>query len=231
MKLSSETLTVLQNFASINSNIEFRKGKVLKTISQGKGVLATATLNDEFPDNFCVNDLNQFLVVYNLNKDTEINLTETDIIFKSGRSKTNYRKTEKNNCVLPPEKDLSLPSVDLDIVISESDLSGILKSAAVLKSSHIAIETDKSNQKVSLTACDPSDTSAHINAIDLGENSTGKEFTFVFSLENLRMIPGEYRLQISSKGIALFKNTKVDIQYFIAMEKKYSTFDSKKVGS
>ena len=231
MKLSSETLTVLQNFASINSNIEFKKGKVLKTISQGKGILATATLNDEFVDDFCVNDLNQFLVVYNLNKDTEINLTEKDIIFKSGRSKTNYRKTEKNNCVLPPEKDLSLPSVDLDIVISDADLAGILKSAAVLKSSHIAVETDKSNKKVVLTACDPSDDSAHINSIDLGDNSTDKEFTYVFSVENMKMIPGEYRLQVSSKGLASFKNTKVDIQYFLAMEKKYSTFDNKKVGS
>jgi hypothetical protein len=231
MKLSSETLTVLQNFASINSNIEFKKGKTLKTISPGKGLLATATLTDEFDEDFCVVDLNQFLVVYNLNKDTEIELKDKDIVFKAGRSKTNYRKTERSNCVLPPEKDLVLPTVELDITIQEQDLASALKSASVLKSSHIAVETNSDNTLVLLTACDPADDSAHINSIELGDNDTGKEFSFVFSVDNMKMIPGEYKLQASSKGIAQFKNTKVDIQYFMAMEKKYSTYDQKKVGA
>jgi hypothetical protein len=231
MRLSPETLTVLQNFASINSNIEFKKGKILKTISSGKGLLATATLKDEFEDDFCVVDLNQFLVVYNLNKDTEINLTDKDIIFKAGRSKINYRKTERSNCVLPPEKELALPSTELDIVIQEQDLVSILKSASVLKSSHIIVESSKDLSKVLLTACDPADDSAHNNSIEIGENEDGKEFEFVFSLDNMKMVPGEYRLQVSYKGLASFTNTKVDIKYFIAMEKKYSTYDNKKVGA
>jgi len=203
---------------------------ILET-SPGKGLLATATLGDEFDADFCVVDLNQFLVVYNLNKDTEIQLTDKDIIFKAGRSKTNYRKTERSNCVLPPEKELTLPSVELDILILDTDLASILKSASVLKSTHIAVETNKDNTKVLLTACDPADDSAHINSIELGENTTGKEFSFVFSVDNMKMIPGEYRLQSSAKGLASFKNNKVDIQYFMAMEKKYSTFEDKKVGA
>lgn len=231
MKLSTETLTVLHNFAAINSNLEFKKGKTIKTISPGKGLLATAVLPDEFADDFCVVDLNQFLVVYNLYKDTEINLTDKDIIFKSGRSKTNYRKTERANCVLPPEKELALPSIDLDITILDTDLAAILKSASVLKSSHIAVETNKDNTKVLLTACDPADDAAHINSIELADNESGTEFSFLFSVDNMKMIPGEYKLQASSKGLARFKNTKAEIEYFMAMEKKYSTYDNKKVGS
>ena len=230
MKLTSDTLTVLQNFASINGNLEFKKGKTLKTVSTGKSVLATATLAQEFPEDFCVHDLNQFLVVYNLNKDTEIDFNTTDIIFKSGRSKTNYRKTEKSNCVLPPDRELSLPSVDVEVTISAQDLADTLKAAAVLKSTHIAIETDKENKKVFITTCDPKDDAAHINSIEVGANESGKEFTFIFGVENFKMIPGEYKVQASSKGLALFKNTKVDLQYFVTMEKKYATFDNKKVG-
>jgi gp45 sliding clamp, C terminal len=229
MKLSSETLNVLHNFATINSNLEFKKGKVLKTISPGKGILATATLGDEFEDDFCVVDLNQFLVVYNLNKETELHLTEKDIVFKAGRSKINYRKTERSNCILPPEKELVLPSVELEIKISEQDFVSIMKSASVLKSSHIIVETDKDNKNVLLTACDPSDDSAHVNSIHLGENTTGVEFEFAFSVDNMRMITGEYDLKVCSKGLAQFKNTKVNIEYFVAMEKKYSSYDNKKV--
>ena len=229
MKLSSEALTVLQNFATINSNIEFKRGSKLKTISPGKGLLASANLPDAFDDDFCVVDLNQFLVVYNLNKETELHFTDKDIVFKAGRSKINYRKTERSNCILPPDKDLVLPSIELDIRISEQDLASIMKSASVLKSSHIIVETDKDNKNVLLTACDPADDSAHVNSIQLGENTTGKEFEFSFSVDNMRMIPGEYDLKVSSKGIAQFKNTKFDIEYFVAMEKKYSSFDNQKV--
>ena len=60
MKLSTETIAVLKNFASINQGIEFKKGKKIKTISAGKTVLAEAHLTDEFPENFCIYDLNQF---------------------------------------------------------------------------------------------------------------------------------------------------------------------------
>jgi hypothetical protein len=230
MKLASDTLTVLQNFASINGNIKFRKGKQIKTVSQGKSVLATANLSQEFPEDFCVHDLNQFLVVYNLNKDTDIQLSETDIVFKSGRSKTNYRKTDEKNCVLPPDRELSLPSVDVEVTLSAQDLADTLKAASVLKSTHIAIETDKSNEKIYITTCDPKDDSAHTNSIEISDNTSGKEFTFIFGVENFKMIPGEYSVQLSSKGLALFKNIKVDLQYFITMEKKYATFDNKKVG-
>ena len=56
MKLSSETLTVLQNFAKLNSGIQFKAGNKIKTISTGKNVLAEATLKDSFPQDFCVYD-------------------------------------------------------------------------------------------------------------------------------------------------------------------------------
>ena len=62
MKLSNETLTVLQNFAKLNSGIEFKQGNNIRTISTGKNVLAKATLVDSFPQDFCVYDLPQFLL-------------------------------------------------------------------------------------------------------------------------------------------------------------------------
>jgi hypothetical protein len=129
MKLSNETLSVLKNFAGINSGIEFKKGNKLTTISSGKTVLAKATLKDEFPQDFCVYDLNQFLNVHSLNKDTEVDFDESNIIFKSGRSKAKYRKTAREMIVTAPDKALSLPSVDIAFTLTEEDFGSILKSA------------------------------------------------------------------------------------------------------
>ena len=46
MKLSNDTLSVLKNFGNINQGIYFKKGKVLKTVSSGKNILAEATINE-----------------------------------------------------------------------------------------------------------------------------------------------------------------------------------------
>lgn len=221
MKLSNETLSVLKNFAGINSGIEFKKGNKLTTISSGKTVLAKATLKDDFPQDFCVYDLNQFLNIHSLNKDTEIDFDEANIIFKSGRSKTKYRKTAKDMIVTAPDKALSLPSVDISFTLSEEDYNSILKSANILQSPNIAVES--SGDKIALTAFSAVDDSAHTNSIEVGDGN-GSKFKMVFLTENLKMISGSYDVEISSKGLASFKNKNVDIQYWVATESKYSKF-------
>lgn len=219
MKLSKETLDVLKNFAGINSGIEFKTGNKLTTISAGKTVLAKATIKDEFPQDFCVYDLNQFLSVYSLNKDPEIDFDDANVIFKTSRSKTKYRKTAKHMIVTPPEKQLTLPSVDVEFTLKQEDYDSILDSAKVLQSPHIAVES--SGDKIVLTCFNAKDDSAHTNSIEVGEGND-KTFKLVFLTENLKMISGTYQVQMSFKGITSFKNTGSDIQYWIAFEAKDS---------
>ena len=219
MKLSNETLTVLQNFAKLNSGIEFKQGNSIRTISTGKNVLAKATLADSFPQDFCVYDLPQFLLVYNLSKDTEIDFDDANVIFKFGRNKTKYRKSQRDTVFLPPEKELTMPSVDVSFTLTQEDFASILGTAAALQSPHIAVESD--GEKIYLTACDAENDSAHINSLEVGEGN-GKTYKMVFLTENLRLIPGTYEVQISFKGLAFFKNTKQELQYFVATESKYS---------
>lgn len=221
MKLSNETLNVLKNFSSINQGIEFKRGNKLATMAATKSVLAKATLKDEFPQDFCIYDLNQFLSVHSLYKDTELDFSDIDVIFKSGRSKVKYRKTEKNQIVVPPEKELSLPTVDVTFSLTEEDYNSILKTASVLQSPHVSIES--SGDKINLTAFNADDNSAHTNSIEIGD-SNGKSFKMVFLTQNLKMIAGSYDVEISFKGLASFKNTKQEIQYWVASESKHSKF-------
>jgi len=221
MKLSNDTLTVLKNFASINQGIEFRKGNKLATMSGGKTVLAKATVKDEFPQDFCVYDLNQFLSVYSLNKDTELDFDESNVIFKSGRQKTKYRKTAKDMIVTVPAKELTLPSVDVSFTMTEEDFANILKSASVLQSPNIAIQSD--GDKIFLTCFNTKDDAAHTNSIEVADGN-GKVFKQVFLTENLKMISGSYDVDISSKGLVHFKNKSQDMQYWVAVEAKESKF-------
>lgn len=219
MKLSNETLTILKNFASINSGIEFKQGNKIATISATKTVLAKAGLKDQFPEDFCVYDLNQFLSVHSLNKETELEFDTSNVIFKSGRSKIKYRKTSKNMIVTPPEKDLNLPSVDVSFTLKDEDLNNLLKTASVLQSPCVAFESD--GDKIYVTSFDPKDNSSHTNSTEVADGN-GKTFKAIFLTENLKMIAGSYEVEVSSKGLASFKNTKEDIQYWIAIESKDS---------
>ena len=217
MKLSNETLTVLKNFSNINQGIQFKQGTKLTTVSAGKTVLAQANLKDEFPQDFCVYDLNQFLSVHSLHKDSDLSFDDSNVIFKSGRSSTKYRKTAKEMIVTPPEKEITLPSVDVSFTLSEEDYNNIMKVASVLSSPHIAVYSD--GDAVQLVAFDALDNSAHTNSIQVGEGN-GKKYKIVFKTENIKLIPGSYAVEISFKGIGHFKNTKDDIQYWIAFEAK-----------
>jgi hypothetical protein len=223
MKLSTETMTILKNFSSINSGILFKKGSTLSTVSTSKTVLAQATLQEDFPEEFAIHDLTNFLSVLTLGKDTpELDFDDKHVVVKSlgGRSKIKYRFADKNMIVIPPEKTIVLPSQDVSFTINEDDYDWIAKTANVLQSPHIAIEGI--DGKLKLTSFDAKNDAANVNSVEIGE--TDKVFKSVFKTENLKMIPGSYDVTVSSKGISHFKNKKNPIEYWIATEKDASTF-------
>jgi hypothetical protein len=222
MKLSNETLNVLKNFAGINSGIEFKQGNKISTISSTKTVLAKATLKDEFPQDFCIYDLNQFLSVHSLSKDTELDFDSQNVIFKAGRSKTKYRMTAKNMIVSPPDKELKLPSIDAEFKLTQDDLSQALKNASVLQSPNLAFESD--GETVSVTVFNAKDDSAHTNTTIIHSDGQYRKFKAVFLVENFKMIPDTYNVEVSSAGLSSFKNEAGDMQYFIAIESKDSKF-------
>lgn len=222
MKLSNETLSVLKNFAGINQSLEFKKGNKLTTISSGKSVLAQASLKEEIPQNFCVYDLNQFLSVHSMFKgDVELDFDASNVIFKGGRSKLKYRMASKDMIVTPPEKEIKLGEVDCSFTMSDLDYAEITKATSVLSSPNMTVKSD--GESIELVASDAKDDSQHTNSIVVGTGN-GKSYSIVFKTDNIKMIPGSYDVQISFKGFAHFKNTKEDIQYWVAFEAKESSF-------
>ena len=218
MKLSNETLVVLKNFAAINQGLKFKKGSTLTTISGTKNVMAQAEVKDAFDDEFCVEDLNEFLSVHSLFKDkAELVFDEKNINFQNGRQKIKYRKTAESMITLPPEKTLKLPTEDVKFTLTAEDYEWILKTCSVLKSPNIAVESD--GEKVQIVTFDQDNDAAHINALEIGAGD-GKKYKIVYNTDDFKMIPGSYSAVISFKGLTHFTNTKDNIQYWIANEKK-----------
>jgi hypothetical protein len=216
MKLSEQTVKVLKNYATINQGLVFKKGNVITTMSPQKNILSEAIVTDEFPKEFGIYNLNEFLSVLSMNKDTEVDFGPNSAIFKydNGRS-IDYRLSEASLIVSPPEKKITLPSVDVKFTWTEDDYAWIQKTAAILGSPNVAVASD--GETVRIITFDASNNAAHTTSIDL-DMAADSKFRLVFKTENLKLIPGSYDVEISSKGIAHFKNTKENLQYWIATE-------------
>jgi len=219
MQLSNDTINVLKNFGAINQGILFKKGKVLKTMSSGKNILAEVTIKEDIPTEFGIYDLNKFLSVVSLHKDNptfEFGDKEVKIVGNKGRSKMKYRFCEPTMIVTPPEKQLAMPNPEVSFSLSAEDFDWVMKAAGVLGSPQVAVESDGS--KVTVTAFDSSDSSAHTDALEVSAGN-GDKFRFIFKTEHLtKLFGGAYDVQISSKGISNFKHKTVELQYWISTE-------------
>ena len=78
----------------------------------------------------------------------------------------------------------------------------------------IAIEGK--NGKVSLVALDKKNSNSNQSSIVVGEADS--EFKAFIKTENMKLIPGDYDVVLSKKKIAHFKNQKVKVEYWIALE-------------
>ena len=218
MKLSSDTINLLKNFASINQGIYFKQGKTIKTVSPQKNIMAEVTVDESFPVDFGVYDLNNFLSVISLHKDDPtLNFEDKNILISGlkGRSKIKYRFCEPSMIVVPPEKNIVMPDPEIRFTLNAEDFDWILRAAAVLSSPHIAIESD--GEKVFVSTIDLQNDAAHTDSIEIAEGN-GDKYKMIFKTENLKMISGTYEVSLSSKGISHFKNKNKNLQYWITTE-------------
>jgi hypothetical protein len=215
MKLSDTTLTVLKNFAGINNSILVKQGNKLRTISVAKNILAEADITEEFPRDFAVYDLNQFLNGLSLHQDPDLDFKEdSHITIREGKRRVKYFFADPNVIVSPPEKEIKLPSQDVCFQLDSVTLEKLLKAAAVYQLPDLSAVGEAG--VIRLVVRDKKNDTSNEYSIVVGE--TDKEFTFNFKVENIKIIPGAYDIVVSSKLLSQFTNSKYNLTYYIALE-------------
>ena len=221
MKLSDNTLALLKNFASINNSILVKEGNRLRTISVAKNILAEAEITEEFPKDFAVYDLNQFLNGLSLHQDPDLDFSENSYMtIREGKRRVKYFFADPNVIISPPDKDIQLPSQDVCFQLDSASLEKLVKAAAVYQLPDLSAVGE--NGVIKLVVRDKKNDTSNEYAIVVGE--TDKEFTFNFKVENIKIIPGAYDVVVSEKLLSQFSNTKYNLKYYIALEPD-STFN------
>ena len=217
MKLSNNTISVLKNYASINQNLVIKEGKELTTMSAMKNIIARAEVEEEFPQEVAIYDLNEFLSCLSLFQSPNLEFDSTFVtITEENNPKTALKYFYSDpSVVTTPSKMITMPSNEITFTLDSSTLSNITKAAAVISSADLVLENTSGTS--SLTVKDKKNDTA--NSYSMGVETEGEgNFSFFFKVENLKLIDGKYTVEVSSKKISHMKNESNSIEYWIALE-------------
>ena len=217
MKLNQHTIDTLKNFAGINTNILIKEGDELSTISTMRNIFAKAKVSDSFTNQFGIYDLNEFLSAVSGFSKPELTLKDKYLTISSegNRSKVKYYYSDPS-VIVSPQKEVNMPESDVTFSLTESNYKELLKMAAILKSPDLALIGTKGGDIV-LKVCDKKNDTSYSFDIVVGQGATAV-YTFYFKVENMKMLDGDYDVSVSSKSISHFKNKKLPIEYWIALE-------------
>lgn len=215
MKLSENTLDILKNYSTINSNFYCNGGKTLKTISIMKNILASANIDEDLPE-FGLYDLSEFLSTVSLYDSPNLEFSEDHVTITNGKGsneKTIFRFASKNILTVA-DTDVTLSDVEVKFNLTKEILNKIIKAGSVLQVSDIILRCD--GNLVEFGVFDKSNPTSNSHMFIIEDMDTSTEYEFYFKSENLKMIPDNYAVLISSSGVAHFISDKVE--YWIALE-------------
>lgn len=213
MKISKDTLAVIRNFASINSNLLIEKGSVLRTINAQKNVLSDATVAEDFPKNFGIYDCNEFLGAIGLFTDPDIEFKDKFAVIKEGSSSIKFYAADAAVLTVPT-KNITFPGTDVEFTLSAASLATIQKAASQLRAVDVSITGD--GKLLNIVVGDLKNPLANSFSIGIGE--TDKSFSANLKIENLKLMASDYVVSLSSKKISRFVSADGKVNVFVAME-------------
>ena len=224
MQLTDKTITLLKNFASIQPNLVVTKGNTIKTIAEAKNIIASATLEQEFPVDFGIYDLDEFLGVLDL-VDSPTLVFDDDYLTVSdsnGTSKVRYYYSAADN-LTTMSKEVSMPNTVIELKLTKATLEKIRRASAALGHDKLLIQDNDGS--ISLSVTDLKDDTSNSFTIEVpGTYEEGAKFSMLINIANFKLVPDDYTVYLADKLISKFESASGDVNYLIALDKS-STYE------
>ena len=221
MKLSSHTTSVLKNFATINQNLVIKEGNTIATMSAMKNIVAKAEVEENFPQEVAIYDLNEFLGALSLFTSPILEFNDSYVLISEETKPSTKMKYfySDPSVVTSPNKMITMPSEEVKFTMSNEDLSKLKRAAGAIGAPDMVLERnmDLEHAPSSITVKDKKNDTANNYSLDVDTVGNG-QFNFFFKVENMKLLDGTYDVAISSKNISHYKNKSSDIEYWIALE-------------
>jgi hypothetical protein len=213
MQISNETIQILKNFATINSNILIRKGSTLSTISTAKNIFAKATVTENFPQEVAIYDLNSLLALLTLMENQSIDFGDNSLTISKDNGKFEYFYSSANVIVAAPDKSIEVDN-HYQFTLTADQVAMVSKAAAITAAPSISVISK--DGKVNLQVGDKKNTTANSYRKLIGECE--KDFECHMAVENFKVMPDAYTVTVSKKKVFHFKPVTKTVEYFIAMD-------------
>tara|TARA_R100001369_G_scaffold5943_1_gene16296 strand:+ start:57 stop:728 length:672 start_codon:yes stop_codon:yes gene_type:complete len=221
MKLSEHTVDVLKNFATINQNLVIKEGSTLSTMSAMKNIVAKADVEESFDKEVAIYDLNEFLASISLFTSPILDFKESFVTIKEENSSTSLKYFYSDpSVVTSPSKTITMPSKEVEFTLNGDNLNKLKRAAGVIQAPDLVLE--KKSTGSFLTVKDKKNDTANTYSIDVDTKTEGSDFKFYYKVENLKVMDGNYDVEISSKNISHLKSTNKDVEYWVALEPESS---------
>ena len=217
MKISNKTLDILKNFSEINQSILIKKGKKLKTVSALKNILAHAEVEEDFPQEFAIYQLNEFIGVLSTMNNPDLTFHDKYVMLSQENGACTKYFYAEPSVVVSPEKDINMPSEDINFTLLEKQYNDLLKMSSILQLNDILLKGCSKSNAIYLAVTNKKNDTSNDYSVQVGEG-VSEPFKMYFKTENLKMVAGDYNVHISSKGISHFENMVTKLDYWIALE-------------
>jgi len=221
---SKNTLSILKNFASLNSNLLIKPGNVIKTITPSKNGMAIATVEEDFPVEVGIWDLNKFLGVVSLFNTPNFDFGPKSMKIKNGGSSVVTYYYSEPRLLSAPTKDVVMPEVNVSLSLSEKQFSELQKAASVMQLPDISFTSDSG--KIVAMVSDLSDPTTNNYKVTVENNYSGSDFLFNFKIENIKILPGDYKVNFAKNVVGEFVHKGMSLTYWFAMEANTSKYGS-----
>lgn len=141
MSLSKNTLTILKNFSQINPGIIFFPGNELRTMRVTRDIFAEAKIQETFPFEIAIYDLQDFLKIYKPSSHLFFDEKEEAMIIKTDDNVTTYSTSRPSIVISPGQARINFPEGENNtkFILGKEPLEMILKIRSRLKQKHLII--------------------------------------------------------------------------------------------
>jgi hypothetical protein len=219
MKLSKQTFAILKSMAGINSNIHVLPGNELVCVNAGKSIMFNAKVEENFPTEFAIWDLSQFLGTYSLFNDPTVDFGKTSLRIESGRQSCEYNYADPRlveGC-RPPSK-LNLPEIKVTFDLSQQEINDILRASAVMQLPDIMFTNEENKVKVVVFDKEKANsTNKYEIEVTPSDMESSASFKIYMKADLLKVLPGDYEFNLCEKLAILLKHKDIDANYTLAV--------------
>lgn len=220
LTLTKDNINILKSLTSINPQMYFQKD-TLGIASNDKEIIAYYDYGIDLANDFGIYDVNSLLSILSLYKTPVIDVGTSKLEITEGKSKNEYRFTQKNCITVPPSKTVMLEDQEdgtpakiekptSTFSFTKAEFENLQKQISILKVPNVVFEDTH------VLATDVDNSSCNTYAIDVTPDNDIEKVSL--SSEKISMIePDDYTVELNDKTVT-FKGVNNPLTYVIVAQ-------------